>query len=57
VVPLLFGGPVLLNFSRAILIGILVGTFSSTYVASALLLYMPPVGGKVTGEKAADATA
>jgi preprotein translocase SecF subunit len=58
VVPLLFGGPVLLNFSRAILIGILVGTFSSTYVASALLLYMPPVGGKVTGgEKAADASA
>ena len=46
VVPLLFGGPVLLNFSRAILIGIFVGTFSSTYVASALLLYMPPVGGK-----------
>jgi preprotein translocase subunit SecF len=46
VIPLLFGGPVLLNFSRAILIGIVVGTFSSTYVASALLLYMPPVGGK-----------
>jgi preprotein translocase subunit SecF len=57
VVPLLFGGPVLLNFSRAILIGILVGTFSSTYVASALLLYMPPVGGRGAGEKAADATA
>lgn len=56
VVPLLFGGPVLLNFSRAILIGIFVGTFSSTYVASSLLLYLPPVGGKVPGEKAADAT-
>jgi preprotein translocase subunit SecF len=52
VLPLLFGGPVLLNFSRAILLGILVGTFSSTYVASALLLYMPPVGGKgVSGSK------
>jgi preprotein translocase SecF subunit len=49
VVPLLFGGPVLLNFSRAILLGIFVGTFSSTYVASALLLYMPPVGGKGAG--------
>ena len=49
VLPLLFGGPVLLNFSRAILLGILVGTFSSTYVASALLLYMPPVGGKGVG--------
>jgi len=57
VVPLLFGGPVLLNFSRAILIGILVGTFSSTYVAAALLLYLPPVGGKVTGDKTADAPA
>jgi preprotein translocase subunit SecF len=57
VVPLFFGPPVLENFSRAILIGIFVGTFSSTYVASALLLYMPPVGGKGTNEKAADATA
>jgi len=60
VLPLLFGGPVLLNFSRAILLGILVGTFSSTYVASALLLYMPPVGGKGVGsgkEEPADAAA
>jgi preprotein translocase SecF subunit len=59
VVPLLFGGPTLLNFSRAILIGIIIGTFSSTYVASALLLYMPPVGGRSGGskEEAADATA
>jgi preprotein translocase subunit SecF len=56
VVPLLFGGPVLLNFSRAILIGIFVGTFSSTYVASSLLLYLPPVGGRgVNQDKAADA--
>jgi len=47
VVPLLFGGPVLLNFSVAILFGIVVGTFSSTYVAAALLLYLPAVGGKV----------
>jgi preprotein translocase subunit SecF len=47
VVPMLFGGPVLLNFSAAILFGILVGTFSSTYVAAALLLYLPPVGGSV----------
>jgi preprotein translocase subunit SecF len=44
VVPLLFGGPVLMNFSVAILFGIVVGTFSSTYVAAALLLYLPPVG-------------
>jgi preprotein translocase subunit SecF len=44
VVPLLFGGPVLMNFSVAILFGIVVGTFSSTYVAAALLLYLPSVG-------------
>jgi len=44
VIPLLFGGPVLMNFSIAILFGIVVGTFSSTYVASMLLLYMPAVG-------------
>ena len=46
VMPLLFGGPVLLNFCVAILFGIVVGTFSSTYVAAALLLYLPAVGGK-----------
>jgi len=46
VIPLLFGGAVLLNFSVAILFGIVVGTFSSTYVAAALLLYLPAVGGK-----------
>jgi preprotein translocase subunit SecF len=46
VVPLLFGGPVLLNFSIAILFGIVIGTFSSTYVAAALLLYLPAVGAK-----------
>lgn len=41
---LIFGGPALFDFSAAILFGILVGTFSSTYVASALLLYLPPIG-------------
>ena len=46
VIPLLFGGAVLLNFSVAILFGIVVGTFSSTYVAAMLLLYMPEVGGR-----------
>jgi preprotein translocase subunit SecF len=45
VIPLLFGGPVLENFSIAILFGIVVGTFSSTYVAAMLLLYLPVVGG------------
>jgi preprotein translocase subunit SecF len=56
VIPLLFGGAVLLNFSIAILFGILVGTFSSTYVAAMLLLYMPAVGGS-TDTKAEEATA
>jgi preprotein translocase subunit SecF len=57
VVPLLWGGHVLQNFSIAILFGILVGTFSSTYVASMLLLYMPEVGGKTESGKAEEATA
>lgn len=46
--PLLFwGGPELFGFSAAILFGILVGTFSSTYVAAALLLYLPAPAGAV----------
>ncbi len=44
---LLFGGPELFGFSAAILFGILVGTFSSTYVAAALLLYLPAPAGAV----------
>jgi preprotein translocase subunit SecF len=51
VLPLfLFGGPALLDFSATILFGVLVGTFSSTYVAAALLLYLPPIGGQVAQE-------
>lgn len=43
---LLFGGPALFEFTAAILFGIVVGTFSSIYVAAALLLYLPaPAGG------------
>lgn len=57
VIPLLFGGAVLMNFSVAILFGIVVGTFSSTYVAAMLLLYMPAVGGGSGEAKEADATA
>jgi preprotein translocase subunit SecF len=42
--PLLFlGGPTLINFSAALTWGIVVGTYSSIYVAAALLLYMPPL--------------
>jgi len=47
---LFFGGPELFGFSAAILFGILVGTFSSTYVAAALLLYLPSLGGAGAGE-------
>ena len=46
IIPLLiFGGPALFQFTAAILFGIVVGTFSSTYVAAALLLYLPTVHG------------
>ncbi|HWA31666.1 MAG TPA: protein translocase subunit SecF [Rhizomicrobium sp.] len=49
----IFGGPELRDFSGAILFGILVGTFSSTYVAAALLLYLPaPAGTRSSGEEA-----
>jgi preprotein translocase SecF subunit len=47
IIPLLaFGGPTLFDFTAAILFGIVVGTFSSIYVASALLLYLPPITGR-----------
>jgi preprotein translocase subunit SecF len=47
IVPLLaFGGPTLFDFTAAILFGIVVGTFSSIYVAAALLLYLPPITGR-----------
>jgi preprotein translocase subunit SecF len=42
---LLFGGPALFEFAAAILFGIIVGTFSSIYVAGALLMYLPPLAG------------
>jgi preprotein translocase subunit SecF len=38
-----FGGPSLLNFSLALTFGIVIGTFSSIYVAAALLMYMKPL--------------
>jgi preprotein translocase SecF subunit len=40
---LVWGGSTLLNFSAALTWGILVGTYSSIYVASAFLLYLPPL--------------
>jgi preprotein translocase SecF subunit len=51
-VPLaLFGGPALRDFSGAILFGLVVGTFSSTYVAAALLLYLPAPAGTARTEE------
>ena len=44
-----FGGPALVDFSGPILFGIVVGTFSSIYVAAALLLYLPAPAGAVEG--------
>lgn len=40
---LLFGGSALHNFTLALFWGILVGTFSSIYVAASLLLYLPAI--------------
>lgn len=40
---LLFGGSTLFGFAAAILWGIVIGTYSSIFVASCLLLYMPPL--------------
>jgi preprotein translocase SecF subunit len=37
------GGPVIRNFSVAMLWGIITGTYSSIYVAAALLLYLKPL--------------
>lgn len=39
----LMGGTTLINFSAALTWGIFVGTYSSIYVAAALLIYMPPL--------------
>jgi preprotein translocase subunit SecF len=38
-----------MGFSLAIFWGVLVGTFSSIYVAASLLLYMKPIRGMPSG--------
>jgi preprotein translocase subunit SecF len=56
ILPLLaFGGPALFDFSAPILFGIVVGTFSSIYVAAALLLYLPAPAGTIEGPAEANA--
>ncbi len=58
VIPIvLFGGETLFGFSVAILFGIAIGTYSSIYVASALLLYMPPIGASDNKAREAEAAA
>lgn len=48
----IFGGEVLRGFSLAMIWGVLIGTYSSIFVASALLLYMNVRPSTVTGETA-----
>lgn len=53
---LMFGGSALFNFTLALTFGILLGTYSSVYVAAALLLYMKPIRpGRPTAGEAATA--
>ena len=52
---LIFGGPALFDFSAPIMFGIVVGTFSSIYVAAALLLYLPAPAGTIEGPAEASA--
>ncbi|MBL8666621.1 MAG: protein translocase subunit SecF [Rhodospirillales bacterium] len=48
----IFGGEVLRGFSLAMIWGVLIGTYSSIFVGSALLLYMNVRPSTVTGEVA-----
>ncbi len=47
---LIFGGPILRNFSLALFWGILIGTYSSIFVAAALLLHLPSLRSAARGE-------
>ena len=47
---LIYGGSVLENFTVGMLFGILIGTFSSVYVAASLLLYMRPLSPAASGD-------
>jgi len=47
IIPLYFFVPALMEFTGAILFGIVIGTASSTYVAAALLLYLPAPAGAI----------
>lgn len=47
---LFLGGPVLFGFAASIVFGIVIGTYSSIFVAAPLLLYLP---GRIPGSKLA----
>lgn len=47
---MVLGGPVLFGFAASIVFGILIGTYSSIFVAAPLLLWLP---GRLPGERAA----
>jgi preprotein translocase subunit SecF len=55
IIPLYFYVPALGEFTGSILFGIVVGTFSSTYVAAALLLYLPKPAGSIEEKVPAEA--
>ncbi|MBR5998247.1 MAG: hypothetical protein IK027_03985, partial [Deltaproteobacteria bacterium] len=48
----LFGGNVINSFSFALLIGVIIGTYSSIFVASPLLVFWEEYWGKRQGKKA-----
>ncbi|MGF1609270.1 MAG: protein translocase subunit SecF [Kiloniellales bacterium] len=55
---LLFGGPVLFGFAAAMVFGVLIGTYSSVFVAATLMLHMRPLrAGRTTGDAAEQAVA
>ena len=50
-----FGGPVLNGFAFALVVGIIVGTYSSIYIASPILLFSQNVLERKRGSKASPA--
>jgi preprotein translocase subunit SecF len=55
IIPLYFYVPALIEFTGAILFGIVIGTASSTYVAAALMLYLPKPAGSIEEPAKAEA--
>jgi SecD/SecF fusion protein len=47
----MFGGPVLADFALTILIGVLVGTYSSVYIAAPIVLWWSGKGGEALREE------